>query len=72
MAKILELSDADFRRWALKKIKLLEGLIDDLYQKDSDWRDAQQQIVDEALDKAARAQRAVRRVKNEFDGHTHE
>jgi len=57
----------DFRRKVIRKLKFLEGLIDDAFLKLGEVDDRLTQNVDEAIDKADRAQRAVRRLKKEFD-----
>jgi hypothetical protein len=61
-----------FRRAVVKKLKFLEGLIDDSFQKINDNDDRTTQVVDEAVDQATRAMRAVRRLKKEYDEHEHE
>ena len=61
-----------FRKAVIKKLKFLEGLIDDAFQKISDNYEASSTVVDEALDHAVRAERAVRRLRKEFDEHEHE
>lgn len=58
-----------FRRAVIKKLKFLEGLIDDSFQKISDLDNRLTENVDEAIDRAARAERAVRRVKKAFEAH---
>lgn len=61
-----------FRKAVVKKLKFLEGLIDDAFQKINDNDNRYTELTDEAVDKADRAQRAVRRLKKEFDDHEHE
>jgi predicted transcriptional regulator len=61
-----------FRRAVIKKLKFLESQIGDIWEKlgtnDSEYRE----LTDEAIDRAARAERAVRRVKKAFEDHDHE
>lgn len=63
---------AKFRKAVIKKLNFLESQIGDIWEKlatnDSEYRE----LTDEAIDRAARAERAVRRVKKAFDGHEHE
>lgn len=61
-----------FRRAVTKKLKFLEGLVDDAFQAISDHKSATAELTDEALDRAQRAERAVRRLKKEFEDHEHE
>lgn len=61
-----------FKKAVIKRLKYLDGLISDAFQKISDVDDKDSQLVDEAVDRAARAERAVRRLKKEFDEHDHE
>lgn len=70
--KIVELPEEQWRRWVMKKLKFLEGLIDDQWQKINDIDESNTIVVDEATDRAARAQRAVRRLKKVFEDHEHE
>jgi hypothetical protein len=56
-----------FRRAVIKKLKFLEGLISDAFQSISDLESKENELVDEAIARAARAERAVRRLKKEFD-----
>jgi len=69
--KVTELTDEAFRIWVQKKLKRLEGLIDDAHQAINDFDENTRTLSDEARDHAARAQRAVRRLKKEFDSHSH-
>lgn len=61
-----------FRKAVIKKLNFLEGLIDDCFQKINDTESNLIEKSDETLDHAARAERAVRRLKKEFDVHEHE
>ena len=70
MAKI-ELT-TPFEKYVAKKLKFLEGLIDDAFIKINDNYEATSSLVDDAVDQATRAQRAVRRLKKDFDDHDHE
>lgn len=56
-----------FRKAVIKKLKFLEGLIDDAFQAISDQKAETAALTDEALDRASRAERAVRRLKKEVD-----
>lgn len=69
--KITELTDEEFRIWVQKKLKNLEGLIDDAFQKINDFDENTRTLADEAVDHASRAQRAVRRLKKTFEDHDH-
>ena len=69
--KITELTDEEFRLWVQKKLKKLEDLIDESWQKINDFDENTRGLADEARDHADRAQRAVRRLKNEWDDHGH-
>lgn len=72
MPKVTELTDEAFRRWVQKRLKALEELIDGQYEQIGTYQSATTEVSDEANDRAARAQRAVRRLKKEFDEHEHE
>jgi hypothetical protein len=61
-----------FRKAVIRKLKYLEGLIDDAFVKINENDDRLTQNVDEAIDQARRAGRAVRRVKRTLDEHDHE
>lgn len=61
-----------FRQAVIKKLKTLEGLIDDSFDKINENYEATSMLVDEAVDQATRSQRAVRRLKKELDEHEHE
>lgn len=56
-----------FKRAVIKKLKLLEGLIDDFYDKVNELDNRTTELTDEAIDRAARAERAVRRLKKQVD-----
>lgn len=56
-----------FKKAVIKKLKFLEGLIDDAFDKINENDDRLTQLTDEAVERAARAERAVRRLKKEFD-----
>lgn len=64
--------NAKFRAWAIKKSKFLEGLIDDLSDKINNQYEATSTLVDEAVDRAERAQRALRRHEKDNDHHEHD
>jgi hypothetical protein len=51
---------------------ILSEWISEAFQKISDVEERENGLVDEAIDKAERAQRATRRLKKEFDNHEHE
>jgi CHASE1-domain containing sensor protein len=60
----------EFRRFKLaviKKLKFLEGLLDDAFEKINEVENNTVEKTDEALDRASRAERAVRRLKKEFE-----
>lgn len=61
-----------FRRAVIKKLKFLEGQIDSAFEAINGNEDTMIANTDEALDKANRALRAVRRLKKDFDEHDHE
>lgn len=61
-----------FRKAVIKKLKYLEGLIDDAFQKINDNDDRYTTTIDEAIDHAARAERAVRRARKALDEHIEE
>lgn len=56
-----------FKRAVIKKLKFLEGLTSDAFQAISDLENKENELVDEAIARSARAERAVRRLKKEFD-----
>ena len=56
-----------FRKAVIKKLKFLEGLIDDQWQKINDSEANMVEKTDEAINRAARAERAVRRLKKELE-----
>lgn len=56
-----------YARKVKKKFKKIEDLIGDAFVKIGDVEEHGLQMQDEAIDKADRAQRAVRRLKKEFD-----
>lgn len=56
-----------FRKAVIKKLKFLEGLVDDQWQRISDAEANMIEKTDEAIDRAARAERAVRRLKKELE-----
>lgn len=60
-----------FKKAVIKRLKYLDGLISDAFQKISDVENKENELVDEAIDRASRAERAVRRMKKEFDDHDH-
>jgi len=61
-----------FKKAVIKKLKFLEGLIDDAFQAINDCKASTTELTDEALEHSARAERAVRRLKKAFDDHEHE
>ena len=63
---------AKFRRAVIKKLRVIDDTIGDIWQKISDNDDRHTQLEDEIVDRAARAERAVRRLRKEFDDHEHE
>lgn len=60
-----------FRRAVIKKLKYLDGLVSDAFQKINDVESTENELIDEAVDRASRAERAVRRLKKEFEDHEH-
>lgn len=56
----------DLRR-LIKRIKKAEELISDAFEKISETDDRLTQNVDEAIERATRAQRVVNRIKKEWD-----
>lgn len=52
-----------FKRAVIKKLKAQEELISDAFKAVADLQDKEDDLVDEALDRATRAQRAVRRLE---------
>jgi hypothetical protein len=56
-----------FRKAVIKKLKFLEGLCDDAFEKIAEIDGRLTENVDEAIDHANRAERAVRRLKKEWD-----
>lgn len=56
-----------YKKVVAKHIRRLDGLVSDCFQAISDSDSHLTENVDEAIDKADRAQRAVRRLKKEFD-----
>lgn len=61
-----------FKKAVIKKLKFLEGLIDDAFDQMNKNDERFTMLTDEAIDRAQRAERAVRRLKKEFDDHEHE
>lgn len=61
-----------FRKAVIKKLKKIDGLISDAFQKIDDVEAHGVEMQDEAVDRAQRAERAVRRLKKAFDDHDHE
>ena len=72
MTEVTEEEFLRFKKAVIKRLKYLDGLISDAFQKISDVEDKENAIVDEAVERASRAERAVRRLKKEFDDHDHE
>lgn len=56
-----------FRRAVVKKLKFLEGLIDDAFKQMTEVDDRVTGLTDEAIDRSSRAERAVRRLKKQVD-----
>ncbi len=58
-----------FKRAVIKKFRKLDDLIGDAFVKASTVEEKEDGLVDEALDRATRAQRAVRRVEKALKQH---
>jgi hypothetical protein len=56
-----------FRRAVIKKLKRQDDLISDAFAKIAEVEAHGLEMQDEAVDRAARAERAVRRLKKEVD-----
>ena len=56
-----------FRKAVIKKLNFLEGLIDDAFEKINEIDNRATELTDEAIDRASRAERAVRRLKKEIE-----
>lgn len=56
-----------FRKAVIKRLKFLEGLIGDAFEKISEVESHTAELTDEAIDHAQRAQRAVRRLQKELE-----
>lgn len=61
-----------FRKAVIKRLKFLESLIDDAFKLINENDDKDSQLVDEAIERSQRAERAVRRLRKDFDEHEHE
>jgi hypothetical protein len=61
-----------FRKAVVRRLKSLDALVSDAFQAIADGDDAARETSGEALDRAQRAERAVRRLKKEYDEHEHE
>jgi hypothetical protein len=59
---------ARFKRAVIKKLKLHDDLIADAFSAIAALENKEDENVDEALDRAARAQRAVRRLEKRMNG----
>jgi len=67
--RVTELTEDEFRIWTQKRLKNLEGLIDDLFEKLDATDDRYRELTDEAIEHSARAQRAVNRIKKALEAH---
>jgi hypothetical protein len=56
-----------FRKAVIKRLVKLEGLISDAFVEIAAGDDNARELIEEAVDRAARAERAVRRLKKEVD-----
>jgi hypothetical protein len=61
-----------FRKAVIRRLRTLEGLVSDAFQAISDGDDNARETSEEALNHSQRAERAVRRLKKEYDEHEHE
>ncbi len=61
-----------FRKAVIKRLKALDVLVSDAFQAIADGDDNARETSNEALDHSQRAERAVRRLKKEFEDHEHE
>lgn len=52
-----------FKRVVIKHIKRLDGLVSDCFTQLSEIEAKEDELVDEAIDRATRAQRAIRRLE---------
>lgn len=56
-----------FRTAVVKKLRKMDALISDAFQAIADGDDNARELAEEASNHAQRAERAVRRLKKEFD-----
>lgn len=71
----MAVTDEDFLRFkkaVAKRLKALDQGVSDIFLQIGILDDGVNQVADEAVEKANRAQRAVRRLKREFDEHEHD
>jgi ABC-type transporter Mla subunit MlaD len=61
---------ARFKRAVIKKLKAQDDLIADAFSAIAALENKEDEVVDEALDRAMRAQRAVRRLEKRMNGET--
>ena len=61
-----------FRKAVIRRLKAIDALVSDAFQAIADGDDLARETSESALDHANRAERAVRRLKKEFEGHEHE
>jgi hypothetical protein len=57
-----------FKRAVIKKLKAQDNLIADAFSAIAALESKEDEVVDEALDRAMRAQRAVRRLEKRMNG----